>query len=293
MAKTTVFVPRINDSPRDFQTLFEIFEQVKRDYSDVYFDFKNCQFLRPNAIAFLGGLARWIQHNNGSFEFGWNTFTDSWVKTTVRQNGFANTFGDRIARWDGNSIPYREDIERDPNAIINYLEKYWLGKGWVHISSKLTDAIVGNAWEIYNNVFDHSDTRIGVFSCGQHFSYHNELTLAVIDFGVGIPAKVKNFLRQDKRAYQLPSSNCLQWAFQQGNTTKINEPGGLGLGLLKEFVHINQGKLEIYSNDGYAIIDKNGEKYNDISRSFEGTIVYITLRCDEKLYHFKDEKKTP
>lgn len=59
--------------------------------------------------------------------------------------------------------------------------------------------------------------------------------------------------------------------------------------LLKEFVRLNQGKLEIYSNDGYAIVDKDGERFENRDLAFEGTVVHITLRCDEKLYRFRDE----
>jgi hypothetical protein len=62
-----------------------------------------------------------------------------------------------------------------------------------------------------------------------------------------------------------------------------------GLDLLKEFVRLNQGKLEIYSNDGYAIVDKDGERYENRELAFEGTVVHITLRCNEQPYRFFDE----
>ena len=82
----------------------------------------------------------------------------------------------------------------------------------------------------------------------------------------------------------------MRWAFGSGNTTCTGGVArGIGLDLLKEFIRLNQGKLEMYSNDGYAIIDKDGERFENRSLAFEGTIVYITLRCDENLYRFRDE----
>ncbi|MCP4701009.1 MAG: HAMP domain-containing histidine kinase [Gammaproteobacteria bacterium] len=66
---------------------------------------------------------------------------------------------------------------------------------------------------------------------------------------------------------------------------------GLGLDLLKEFIQLNQGKLEIYSNDGYAIVDKDGERFMNCDISFKGTVVHITLHCDENLYQFCNEAK--
>ncbi|TAN44682.1 MAG: ATP-binding protein [Nitrospirae bacterium] len=282
-------IPTLNDSPADFKQMFSIWNRANGYYEDVHFDFSHCGFLRPNAVAFLGGLARLIVSRNGTVVFDWTTLKNEWVRNTLSQNGFAGAFGRTSSGWTGHSIPYREDRLRDANGIIDYLEHYWMGRGWVHVSLRLRDAIIGHVWEIYNNAFEHSGSEIGVFSCGQHFHRQNDLVLTVVDFGLGIPAKVRTFLSSDPRAEQLPASGCLRWAFQRGNTTKQDEPGGLGLDLLREFIRLNQGKLEVYSNEGYAIIQKDGERYENRDISFEGTVVHITLRCDEKLYHFKDE----
>lgn len=290
MISTTVLIPTINDGPEDYVLLFDIWNEVKR-YNNITFQFSNCKFLRPNAVAFLGGLARLIENRNGKVLFDWTTLTEEWLFTNLCQNGFAKAFGHISPSWEGNSIPYREDRNRNPNGIMDYLEHYWIGKGWVHVSSLLSDAIVGKVWEIYNNSFEHSETNIGIYSCGQHFKHHNELTLSVVDFGIGIPVKVRKFLRTDDRTKLLTSAGCLKWAFQQGNTTKIDEPGGLGLDLLREFIYLNKGKLEIYSNDGYVIIDRDGEKYINTGIPFEGTVVNITLRCNEEHYCFKNEIK--
>jgi len=286
----TVSIPTLNDSTADFERLFSVWEQVNDYFLDVRFDFSGCYFLRPNAVAFLGGLARLIESRLGTVVFDWGTFRNNAVFTNLCQNGFAGAFDYPSASWTGNSIPYREDGNCDVNGIMDYLELSWLGRGWVHVSRRLRDAIVGHMWEIYNNAFEHSGSEIGVFSCGQHFPTYDELVLSVVDFGQGIPAKVRNFLSSDPRAEQLTAAGCLRWAFQRGTTTKPREePGGLGLDLLKEFVRINQGKLEVYSNEGYVLIDKDGERFTNRATFFEGTVFHITLRCDENLYRFADE----
>ncbi|MFH1980345.1 MAG: ATP-binding protein [Pseudomonadota bacterium] len=296
MTQKVIQIPRINDGRADFATLFSIWSQTNDYFEDVRFDFSTCWFLRPNAVAFLGGLARLIESRLGKVEFDWNSLRDQRVITNLCQNGFAGNFGYPTSAWSGNSIPYREDKTRDVGGIMDYLEQYWLGRGWVQVSKRLRDAIVGHMWEIYNNAFEHSSSEIGVFTCGQHFPgrYGNEetLVLSVVDFGQGIPAKIRGFFRQhadEELVAKLTGSSCLRWAFQAGNTTKVGEPGGSGLDLLKEFVRLNQGKLEIYSNDGYAIVDKDGERFENRDLAFEGTVVHITLRCDENLYRFRDE----
>src|SRR5690606_6643184 len=214
------------------------------------------------------------------------------VIANLCQNGFAGNFGYPTWPWSGPSIPYREDKTRDVGGIMDSLERYWLGRGWVQVSKRLRDAPVGHMWDISTNAFERTGRAIGVCACGQHFPHNETLLLTVVDFGQGIPAKMRGFFRQhtdEELVAKLTGASCLRWAFQAGNTTKVGEPGGSGLDLLKEFVRLNQGKLEIYSNDGYAIVDKDGERFENRDLAFEGTVVHITLRCDEKLYRFRDE----
>lgn len=293
MAQKVIKIPRINDERADFATLFSIWSQTNDYFEDVRFDFSICDFLRPNAVAFLGGLARLIESRLGSATFDWSTLHRGAVMTNLCQNNFAGTFAYPSSGWDGNSIPYREDNTLDMNGIMDYLTYNWIGKGWVHVSDRLRDAIAGRVWEIYSNAFEHSGTEIGVFSCGQHYWRQDDLVLSAVDFGRGIPANVRSFLRryvEEALVSKLSGAACMKWAFERGNSTCTGGVArGLGLDLLKEFVQLNQGKLEIYSNDGYAIVDKDGERYENSDISFEGTMVHITLRCVENLYRFRDE----
>ncbi len=293
MPPKVIQVPTLNDGAADFKRMFDIWSQVNDYFEDVRFDFSHCGFLRPNAVAFLGGLARLIESRFGTVVFDWNSLTDSWVKTTLRQNGFAGTFGDPSSAWDGNSIPYREDLQFRPEDVAEYLAENWLGKGWVHVSDALKNAIVERVLELYVNAFEHSKTQIGVFSCGQYFKNLNQLQLTVIDFGMGIPANVRGYLKQvrpDLPAERLKAEECLQWAFQRMTTTKPGKTSrGVGLDLLKSFIRANRGTLTIYSNDGYASINANRESYRPFSPPFEGTICHIRLTCDETYYFLSHE----
>ena len=285
MPPTLLEVPTLNDSAWDFDPVFTLWNQANSYYENVHFDFSQCRFLRPNAVAFLGGLARLIQSRYGTATFDWASFTDEAVVMNLCQNGFAWTFGHASHSWSGHSIPYREDATEDPHGYWDYLASVWLGRGWVQVSPRLRDAIVGRMWEIYINAFEHAGSPVGVFTCGQHFPQRNELVLSVVDFGIGIAANVRNFVSQDERADQLTATACLKWAFQPGTSTRPNGMArGLGLDLLKNFVRINQGKLEVYSNDGYVLIDANNERYVNRRMSFEGTVFHVTLRCDESYY---------
>lgn len=290
MTQKLIQIPTLNDRPDDFSRLFGIWSEVNGYFEDVRFDFSRCRFLRPNAVAFLGGLARLIESRLGTVIFDWNTLHDSWVRTTIRQNGFASAFGDATAPWAGSSIPYREDREFRPNKIADYLSDDWLGKGWVHthVSESLKNAIVERMLEPYLNAFEHSESQIGVFSCGQYFPQLSELQLTLVDFGVGIPANVRGYLkkiRPDLPAEKLRAGDCLRWAFQKMHTTK---PGvasrGVGLDLLKSFIRATGGTMQVFSNDGFAEITAERENYDLFYPAFEGTVFHIKLVCDENYY---------
>lgn len=281
-------VPTINDRPGDFDRLFELRSAAEETSSDITFDLSACRFLRPNAVAFLGGLARLIESDDRRVAFDWSTANDR-VVAVLRQNGFASLFGySGPRRGPGYSIPYREDIVQS-NDIIDYLAHEWLGSGWVHVSDRLRNAIVGRVWEIYANAFLHAKSKIGVFSCGQFFWRMGLLKLAVIDFGVGIPSTVREFYKDHSSAKRFPATSCLRWAFEAGNSTIEGTGRGIGLDILKEFVHVNHGRLDIYSEDGYVLVTHQKEQYNRRSSFFQGTAVNITLRCDEKYYQLVGE----
>ena len=141
---------------------------------------------------------------------------------------------------------------------------------------------------MYGNAFEHGESEIGIYSCGQHYPRRHELKLTVVDFGVGIPSNVREYARNEK----IPADKAIEWAFRRGTTTKTSDDigRGIGLDLLKDFVKINKGKLEVFSHDGYAAIDEDHEEYSKRQTFFEGTLLNITLICNESLYfHFASE----
>ena len=283
----TVQVPTINDGLSDFDRLFNLWGQLNGDGLHVSCDFSRCGFLRQNAVAFLGGLIRVVQYRGGTVSIDWDSM-QSQVIGNLDKNGFRETFSDFHGPRLGNTIPFREDslTKVDKEGVIDYLQTKWLGRGWLHVSTALRDAIVGRMWEIYSNAFEHSDSPVGLFSCGQFFPRLHALNLTVVDFGVGIPSNVRLFGQNPS----LRAGKAMEWAFRPGTTTKPNGLGrGVGLDLLKSFVRLNKGKVEVFSHEGYALIGETGESFQVRENSFEGTLVNIKLVCDESYYCFSSE----
>lgn len=283
-----LYVEGISTEPRHFHKLFtawQAIQQLPPDQLQLTIDFHYCTFLAHNGVAFLGGLARLIEDRGGQVIFNWDTLPHK-IQMNLAQNGFLCDFGQFQNSWDGNSIPYRCDHNSDEAAVANYLRYKWLGKGWVNISPGLQDAITGQALEIYCNAFEHSQSPIGVFSCGQHYPKMGVLQLTVVDFGIGIVNNVRSLPQHAS----MSASTALEWALQAGTTTKINGMSrGLGLNLLQDFIRQNHGELIIFSNDGCAIINDNGVSFTNGCTGFSGTLLNIAFKCDESFYCLMSE----
>lgn len=280
----TLYIPTLQDNPYDY--LFTLWQNATSLHEDICLDFSRCGFLKQDSIVFIGGLIRLLQNRGVEVKVNLEGIRSS-VKRTLEQNGFLAAFGLGDKGPDGNSVPYREDLQENKDGIVNYLKSRWLGHDWVHISEMLGDSIISKVWEIYANAFQHGNSAIGVYTCGQHFPALKILYLSIIDFGVGIPSNVRLFLKEPGKS----AKESIEWAMVEGNSTKsqLAGPGGVGLGLLKEFVKLNQGSLEIFSHDGYVFIDNSKETYDTRETFFEGTLVTIKLQCDEKFYVLSSE----
>jgi anti-sigma regulatory factor (Ser/Thr protein kinase) len=236
----------INDYERDFRYLFSLWNDLHQFSGDAMFTFEECNFLKQNAVAFLGGLFAVIRTNGGSVKLDVDSMRDD-VRANLAQNGFLESCGHSDLSWRGNSISFRQDIKSSPSEIIRYLKEDWLRRNWVLVTDRLQDAIAGAVWEIYVNAFEHSSSPVGVFSCGQHYPNNRELSLSIVDFGVGIPHNVRRYAQKYGRDPDkiLPSS-ALEWAFTLGQSTKEDgETRGMGLDILKQFIHTNRGSLEL------------------------------------------------
>jgi len=278
----TIFVRRINDDPHDFKNLFHLWN-ICHDKQQFELNFSKCDFLKQNAVAFLGGMITQITSDGGSVSLNTDTLAPA-LRANLEQNGFLHEMGLDASPWDGNSIPYRQDREPDFQKISRYLKEKWIGKGWVNMDPNLVEAIVSNVLEIYSNAFTHSYSLNGVHSCGQKYPQLQELKITAVDFGIGIPQSVRDYLHKTGEPDTIPDDKALQLAFHEGFSTRP-ELGGLGLKLLKEFIQLNEGRLDIYSHAGHATVDVNGERYENTEAFFKGTVVNITINIDQKFYY--------
>lgn len=172
---------------------------------------------------------------------------------------------------------------------INEDEKItnWIELNILRFLPKLNPAlkkkIVKNLWEIISNSLLHSESKSGVSICGQFYPQKGYFELAFCDNGLGIANVVKShdYIKKSDEDYK-----CIIWATQEGTSTKPqNISGGLGLYILKEFIKLNKGALQIISGNGYF---GNTEGINPVPNRLKnyisGTIVNLRIIFDQNLY---------
>lgn len=155
------------------------------------------------------------------------------------------------------------------------------------MSDALTKRFRQSLLELFLNASIHSDSKSGIFACGQFFPKKHRLDFTIADAGVGIRENVRRYTRRQK----MSSCAAIEWALAEGNSTKTGrQPGGLGLKLIKDFIRMNKGKFQIVSRFGYYEFSADGDSVTKMAHDFPGTCVNIEINTkDTSSYCLKSE----
>lgn len=169
-------------------------------------------------------------------------------------------------------IHYRE-FPSDINmydTFTDYLDKELLRDRLPQMSDLLWGSFTDNLAEIFNNAVTHSECD-RIFACGQYFKDTNRLDFSIADSGIGI----RECLSKNK--IDLDSLDAIEWAITKGNTTKTDTSGGLGLSLVREFIELNKGRLQIISDTGFWEWNHEEIIKKTLIFRFPGTIINIEI----------------
>src|SRR5574340_122973 len=308
MQTNLIELPSIRDDERGYYFLIKLAKDITSNpYRHFDFNFKKCAVLDQNAVAILGGLARYVDAHNtlvnqikGVFfpvcgvMFPGDSMSQL-IRTHLVENNCLSHFSKENFEGypQGNYIGYRQHLEYlDPNEIALHLNDQWLSDEKISLSADLKSAIISRILEIFMNAYGHGVRKnktqgLGVTSCGQYYKKERKLKLTVVDFGCGIIENVKEHLNRE-----IGDMQAMEWALETGNSTKTdsmveNIPRGLGFGLLSDFVTLNAGALSVFSNACCAkVVGRNSYAVSLMKSPFGGTVVNIAINCDGRHYKF-------
>lgn len=280
-----VSLGEIRSTQQGFSHLAALAAALDRHVIDIVeVDFSGCAWFDANMSAPLGVV----------FAHAIDNFNDlklrglrPGVETILEKNRFLVGFGfPEKSDMHGTTIPYRRFSATDNRYFADYLNRHLRGKGLPIMSAALSKHFRDSVLEIFVNAAMHSESKLGIFACGQYFPKLHRLDFCIADAGIGIRRKIHKEL-----GLKMNSDKAIEWALQEGNTTKTgNVPGGLGLKLIREFIAMNKGRIQIVSDRGYWEMKPEGETLTRIDTPFPGTAINIEINtADTSSYRQRSE----
>lgn len=271
-----------------YKNLIEIYEQAKNcAFCTIELDFSDVRWFAGNMCAPFGAILYKI--SRGLNKVSIINIDNDLVKSLLSKNDFLSNYG-YTKKTDkyGTTIQYKRFEPKDSNLFGAYVSNFWQsGMGIPDMTEGVSKKLRESVFEIFSNSVVHSQTKYGIFSCGQFFPKKNKLDFSIADLGVGIRNNVNKVMNIDLNAEQ-----AIEWALKGTNTTKKGPvPGGLGLKILKEFILRNKGSLQIISDNGYWELKKDGTpEIMSFPRPFPGTVVNIEINtADNSSYRLVSE----
>jgi len=270
-----------------FQQLIDLYDHLKHcDEERIEIDMSDVTWFEANMCAPFGAVLSARQKAGSLRLFG----VQQKVMSILRKNGFLPNFGfDRVKKPDtyGTTIEYQRFERSDVQDFKDYVARHFVGKGIPRMTAALHGKFRESISEVFQNAVHHSNSKRGIFACGQLFpgGTNRRLDFSVADLGDGMRKVILDNTGQD-----LSPEDAIDWAMKGANTTRRREsgtPGGLGLKLISEFLMLNGGRLKIASDAGYwtCYRDQVLRKkvcHKRFSSPFPGTVVNIEINAADK-----------
>lgn len=274
----------INNTFESFQSLIQLYETYKDEvFGEVHLEIHH--FFTANMSAALGAVLDKFTGNLNDIHFD---YLSPQVEAVLLKNDFLTYFGKkRVVDINKTTIKFQKLKPTDGKYFKNYVIEELI-EGHIadlpQMSNGVKEKIVEAIYEIFVNAQIHSETKF-IYTCGQFFPNKNKIELTIVDTGIGFREKINRRFGSNLRATQ-----AIKWAVEEKKTTKEGISGGLGLAVLREFVNVNKGKMQIISNEGFYQFDSDGETLNEFRGEFPGTIVNLQFRTDDNNnYSLKSE----
>lgn len=270
-------------------------ECLRCDDTVVKFDCSELRFVDANLCAALGVVFKRLAYAGKSVGIAGE------IKPEVREILTCNNFLSCAIHGEKTTLPDPEELEFSEKLFLpywnytvdeakgfikGYARKLMASKWMPMMSEGVRVKMIESLGELFNNAKVHAESRFGVFVCGKFSPKRQKLSFTISDAGIGFRERlVRDF------KFSGNSSNAIAWALRPKNTVKrTDEPGGLGLKLLHEFIWLNGGRMIIASDAGYFELSHRETVLVEFDHPFPGTIVSLEVNAaDAQSYSLKTE----
>lgn len=279
----------VKTNKEGYKAIASIYHAIMNQHDNfIQIDFSDCIRFDANLSAAFGAVLDKTIHAKGCAV--WFSRANKAVRRKLGRNNFLRAWNADINTEDREHyITYQKFPREKHIEFKQYIEDELLKKQKFPRHTKLVGQNIQiSIFEIYANAIMHGKTEY-VHSCGEYNNNLHTLDMTIVDCGLTIPHNVNTYLLR-KGKPTLGSCDAIKWAFVNGNTTK-DTPGGLGLAILKQFIELNNGCLQVISGDAFLEFNANGVESQLLNAHFPGTIVNMKFNFDDdKKYLMAEER---
>ncbi len=276
MRKVIKITNNIQSNSVGYDNIITIYAKIKDClFDDIVLDFSKTEWIDANLFALLGALLSSVKELN---TITFINLSES-LKKVMERSGFIpnnNSMNEKFKT----AIQYRKFKISEEENFCFYLENELLSREELSfISLEFKKRIAQKLLEVFSNASQHGNSDF-IYICGQCFLKKGKLSLTIVDLGTTVRKNVCSFLQKD-----INPEESIIWAVDEGNTTRPKSegiPGGLGLKLLKDFIYLNEGKIQIVSDFGIWELNNKIVKTGLIKSCFYGTLVNIEFNIKNK-----------
>ncbi|MCL2101685.1 MAG: hypothetical protein FWH22_08235 [Fibromonadales bacterium] len=265
-------LPSIENNHKGYEELIALNKHLEAKlFDDIEINIS--YWFSANLCAFLGCILDKAARCNGVKV----SVQNGKICNILQRNGFLAHFGyEKKTDYYNTTIPYLKLKPKEDRFFNEYVTKELLQKAeFPVVSDKLRRKITESICEIFINAQIHSETDY-IYVCGQFFPEKKIINFTIVDRGLGFKKKIN-----DRFSANLNGVQAIKWALENGHSTKQDAPGGIGLAILKEFIKLNRGKVQIISDNGFLQIDSQNETTHILNESFAGAAISMEFRTDD------------
>lgn len=289
MSSCTIHFPtRISNSVKFINFILNLYKILRtNEYDSIKLDFRDTVYFETNMLSILAYFIEEFDSKRIRFRLIVSICSDEEQEVNIKD--FVNFLFELYSEDLSLALRPRKIGNRYPNEsnrlLLNDLKLLNL-KEYEKIKILLS--------ELFANLKMHTLYQEGIYA-GFHNYKENTLIFSVVNYDVTI---AKQILQKRKIEFE-DDFNAIVWALRKHNSTRYHEEsGGLGLYLLRKYIHQLDGEIIIISGNCYLEFDKSCYLDSDenairiknhihLVNRYEGTIITMKIpdeqldNCDE------------
>jgi hypothetical protein len=269
------FPYNISTNPEGHKVLTDFYNTYKEVADkEIILDFSRLSWIDANLCAFFGAILHDLKEENRHSFFVDGEEIKRKLDVLMRNGFVVDIDGQPLMNDDRYSTArLTKFYKHQDTEFITYISNDLLSHRALESHSGLKYNLIDHFAELFANIETHAKTDKPIFVCGQYYPHRGVFKFTIVDLGIGFFEPINGYTKGSVKTCK----GAIEWALQ-GNSTKKDATGGLGLTSIYQYCVENDGGFHIVTGDAYwgnNIGTQSVVKVNP----FLGTTIHLSFRC--------------